>query len=57
MRKIHSGIPWLDMIGMRNRLIHAYFDLDLNIIWQTASQELPEIIPMLEEVLTAETPE
>lgn len=39
---------------MRNRLIHAYFDLDLDVMWQTANQELPEIISMLEEILATE---
>ena len=51
LRKTNPDIPWQDMIGMRNRLIHAYFDLDLDIIWQTASRELPGIIPRPEALL------
>jgi uncharacterized protein with HEPN domain len=39
------------MIGMRNRLIHAYFDLDLDLIWQTATQEIPALIPRLATLL------
>jgi len=29
------GIPWMDIVGMRNRLIHAYFDINLEILWRT----------------------
>ena len=39
LRQAHSDIPWQDMIGMRNRLIHAYFDVDLDLVWQTVSRQ------------------
>ena len=51
LREANPDIPWQDMIAMRNRLIHAYFDLDLDLIWETARQELPGIIPRLEALL------
>ena len=51
LRKAHPTIPWQDMTGMRNRLIHAYFDLDLDLIWQTANEELPNLIPQIEAIL------
>ena len=38
LRENNPDIPWKDMVGMRNRLIHAYFDMDLDLIWQTASR-------------------
>jgi uncharacterized protein with HEPN domain len=41
-------IPWSKMIGMRNRLIHQYDDLDLETIWDTIQISLPELIVMLE---------
>ena len=37
----HSQIPWSAMIGMRNRLVHAYFDINLRILWQTTQEDLP----------------
>ncbi len=49
-----SEIPWRDIIAMRNRLIHAYFDVDLDILWQTVTTELPPLITALEESLQTE---
>ena len=37
----HSQIPWSAMIGMGNRLVHAYFDINLKILWQTTQEDLP----------------
>jgi uncharacterized protein with HEPN domain len=51
LRKAAPEIPWPDIIGMRNRLIHAYFDLDLDLIWQTATQEIPALIPRIKALL------
>lgn len=45
------GIPFARMISMRNRLIHAYFDVDLDIVWTTVSEDLPSLLPVLESVL------
>ena len=40
----HPEIPWGDMIGMRNRLIHAYFDINPLIVWSTILSDLPALI-------------
>ncbi len=45
------GIPWADIVGMRNRLIHAYFDINLEILWRTVQHDLPPLIAVLERVL------
>jgi uncharacterized protein with HEPN domain len=37
-------IPWEDIIGMRHRLVHAYFDINLDILWQTIRQDLPGLV-------------
>lgn len=42
-------IPWTDIIGMRHRLIHGYFDINLDIVWTTVTQELPELIDELRD--------
>ncbi len=36
-------LPWPAIVGMRNRLIHAYFDVDRDILWTTVQQSLPEL--------------
>ncbi len=45
------GIPWRQMTGARNRLIHGYFDVDLDIIWAILQDDLPPLIAQLEQVL------
>jgi len=50
-RAQHSEIPWPQVIGMRNRIIHAYFDIDLDILWTTASEDIPSLIILLEKLL------
>jgi len=44
-------IPWVDIIGMRHRLVHAYFDINLKILWQTVQQDLPPLLTALEKAL------
>ena len=49
----HPDLGWQDMIGMRNRLAHGYFDINLTIVWQTVVEELPALIQKLERVLAS----
>jgi uncharacterized protein with HEPN domain len=39
-RDAHPKTPWKKIAGMRDRLIHGYFDVNLDIVWQTVTQEL-----------------
>lgn len=52
LRTSHPEVPWADIVGMRNRLIHAYFDVDLGLLCDTLSADLPELIVQLERVLS-----
>ena len=45
------GIPWDDIIGMRHRLVHAYFDINLDILWRTVQDDLPPLLEELREIL------
>jgi uncharacterized protein with HEPN domain len=53
-RATHAGIPWRAIIGMRNRLIHAYFEINTEIVWQTVTQEIPALLPPLRKLGTDE---
>ncbi len=50
-RASYPSIPWPDIINMRNRLIHAYFDIDLDVVWDTVTKDLPFFIALLERTL------
>jgi uncharacterized protein with HEPN domain len=50
-RKALPRIPWPKIIAMRNRLIHAYADVDLSIVWDTLTGALPELLRELETAL------
>jgi uncharacterized protein with HEPN domain len=49
-RAEYPEIPWRDAIRMRNRLIHAYFNVDLDILWRTVMEDLPPLITALEQI-------
>lgn len=45
-------IPWDIMVGMRNRLVHAYFAINLKIVWSTSTEDIPPLIAALERLLS-----
>jgi uncharacterized protein with HEPN domain len=45
-------IPWFVIIGMRNRLIHAYFDINLDVVWKTSTQDIPLLIKELAKLVS-----
>lgn len=45
------SIPWREVIGMRNQLIHGYFEISHKIVWKTVSEDIPKLVSILEEVL------
>ncbi|HBL10147.1 MAG TPA: hypothetical protein DD379_01685, partial [Cyanobacteria bacterium UBA11162] len=53
-RARYPGIPWVDMIGMRNRLTHAYFSINLDVIWDTVTNDLAPLVEQLERVIQEE---
>ena len=50
-----SNIPWDDIIGMRHRLVHAYFGTDAKIVWETATALIPTLKPQVMQVLDTES--
>jgi len=46
----HSEVPWRSMRNMRNRMAHGYFDIDLDVVWETVQEWLPELLKQLTTV-------
>jgi uncharacterized protein with HEPN domain len=46
----HAEIPWRSMRGMRNRIAHGYFDINLDVVWETVQTALPELLRQLPAV-------
>lgn len=47
----NSELPWAEMAGLRNRIVHDYFGIDLDIIWQVVSADLPELAGQIRALL------
>ena len=54
MRDAHPEIPWSDIIGMRNRLIHEYSRVDVRKVWDTVQNDIPQLIAALEPLVPPE---
>ena len=55
-REQWPAIPWDAIIGMRHRLVHAYFSINLDIVWHTVQEELPRLIALLAPLVPPESP-
>lgn len=54
-QRAHPNVPWRDIVAMRNRLIHGYFDVDLDRVWDTVTDDFPPLLALLEDALTPPT--
>lgn len=54
LRATHPQIPWREIIGTRNRLVHAYFEVELDEVWDTVQNDLPPLIAALERLVPPE---
>jgi uncharacterized protein with HEPN domain len=54
LQSANSSIPWRAMVGMRNRLVHAYFDVDTEMVWKTLQSEIPELLSALQALLLSD---
>jgi uncharacterized protein with HEPN domain len=50
-RQVTAEIPWTLIVSMRNRLIHGYSDINHEVVWKTATEELPELLPKLRALI------
>ncbi|MFC3226406.1 DUF86 domain-containing protein [Marinibaculum pumilum] len=53
----HPDIPWRSITGMRHRLIHGYADVDIDLVWSVTQHQLPELIALLDALISTEGPE
>lgn len=51
LRREHPSVPWRDLVGMRNILVHDYEDIDLDEVWRTVSRDLPELREGVQRIL------
>lgn len=51
VRKKYPQIPWRDMAGMRDKVIHAYFSVDVETVWLVVKEDIPRLKPMIRKVL------
>lgn len=51
IRRSSSQIPWKEMAGMRDRLIHFYFGVDHKLVWTTIKERVPKVKPLIKKIL------
>ncbi len=51
VRSRYLDVPWSEMIGMRNKVIHEYFGVDLDVVWQTVRRDLPPLRRVIERII------
>lgn len=57
VRDRHPEVPWHQIVSVRNRIVHAYFDLDWQILWVAAVEDIPALRRQITTIITAEFPE
>jgi len=54
IRSKYPSLPWRDIRGMRSKLVHQYFGINMEVVWQTIQEDLPFIVKELKEILKQE---
>jgi uncharacterized protein with HEPN domain len=54
LRARSADVPWHRIVATRNRIVHAYFDVDIDIVWQIATEELPPLVERLQQILAVD---
>ena len=50
LRESHPNVPWKGMAGVRDRLIHHYFGVNLDVVWQIVVEELPKVVSQVDKI-------
>jgi uncharacterized protein with HEPN domain len=51
IKQKYTQVPWKEMAGMRDKLIHFYFGIDYKLLWQTIKNRIPQIKPVIQQIL------
>ncbi|UEC41971.1 MAG: hypothetical protein METHAR1v1_230005 [Methanothrix sp.] len=54
VKKKYPEVPWIKMAGMRDKMIHGYFGVDIQIVWETATRSIPMLRPRISYILIGE---
>jgi uncharacterized protein with HEPN domain len=55
-KKSHPEVPWAGMVGLRHRLVHEYFRLDLAVIWEAVQLDVPTLVRLIEPLVPPKKP-
>ena len=50
-RETYNDIPWGEIVGIRNRIVHAYFAIDIELVWRVVKDDLPILMTQLERIV------
>jgi len=53
-KQAHPEVPWRDIVGLRHRIVHEYFRLDLAVIWEILHKDVPELIDLVQPLVPPE---
>jgi len=51
LRSQHREVPWQNIIGMRHRVVHDYFSIDLSVVWRACTTDIPALVVQVEKIL------
>jgi uncharacterized protein with HEPN domain len=54
-KQVHTEIAWPGIVGLRHRIVHEYFRLDLKVIWRIVQNDLPDLVRLLEPLIPPDT--
>lgn len=56
LRTRHPDVPWRDLAGLRDRIVHRYFGVDYGVVWAVIREDLAVLLPLIEAILEQEDP-